>query len=182
MLVGFSLLFVFFLLLGIQKRAEAPSSHSILDTVPISEGALDDISTSDDSPQKSAILSIGQSVFSVELAVTEEERQLGLGGRKVIGSDAGMLFLFPGADFHGIWMKGMQFPLDIIWLASPPAKGGEQNLSETFVVVDMKENVLPETYPTVFLPTKKASYVLEIGAGKARTSGITIGSVFTLKK
>ena len=64
----------------------------------------------------------------------------------------------------------MRFSLDIIWL------------DETLKVVDVRENIAPETYPQAFHPKQPAYYVLEMNAGAAGKNGIGIGSVLTLEK
>ncbi len=120
-------------------------------------------------------LSVGDKVLSIELADTDESRELGLGGREGMSDDAGMLFVFQKPGFPGIWMSGMRFSLDILWLTAEkdPTK---------LVVVDMKENIAPETYPAIFLPKNSASYVLEMSAGAAAKNGIKVGSVLTLER
>src|SRR4030042_2848822 len=54
--------------------------------------------------------------FSVELAVTPEEREEGLMFRKNLDSDKGMLFIFEKEGKYGFWMKKTLIPLDIIWI------------------------------------------------------------------
>jgi uncharacterized membrane protein (UPF0127 family) len=54
--------------------------------------------------------------LTAELAITPEERTLGLMHRKKIGFDQGMLFIFDKEDFHAFWMKNMLIPLDFVWL------------------------------------------------------------------
>ncbi len=135
----------------------------------------------------SPTLSTRDTVLFIELAVTEEERILGLGNREAIGDDKGMLFVFPKSDRHGIWMKGMLFPLDIIWLQASPIDANPKsrmpsNQDVELRVVDIKENVAPNTYPEVFLPKNNASYVLEMKSGGARKSGIDTGAVVIFKR
>ncbi len=127
----------------------------------------------------SPTLSIGGHVIQLELADTEAKRILGLGGREVIGDDESMLFVFPKSDKYGIWMKGMRFPLDIVWLEDGQKDaGGKQML----VVLEIQENIAPETYPEIFYPREKALYVLEMKGGSAQKSDMHVGSILTLKK
>jgi uncharacterized membrane protein (UPF0127 family) len=116
--------------------------------------------------ESTATLSVGTYRFRVEVADTDEKRVLGLGGRDTLAGESGMLFAFSRPDFHGIWMKGMRFSIDILWL------------DERFKVVDIKEHVAPETYPQAFHPKVPAYYVLEISAGAVAKNGIVVGSVF----
>lgn len=102
---------------------------------------------------KTSVLVIGQNEFKVELARTEQELEKGLGSRKALAANEGMFFVFNKSDYWGIWMKDMLIPVDIIWL------------DEKLTIVDLKENVSPQTYPAVFQPIKPAYYVLELKAG-----------------
>ena len=40
----------------------------------------------------------------------------GLSERQSLAEDKGMLFLFEKPDHYAFWMKGMEFPLDIIFI------------------------------------------------------------------
>ena len=104
----------------------------------------------------------------VEVAETEADRVLGLSNRQSLESGHGMLFVFPDAGRHGIWMKDMHLSLDILWLNE---HGG---------VVHAEYAVAPETYPKIFSPPEPAWYVLEVPAGYASERGIALGSTFLL--
>jgi uncharacterized membrane protein (UPF0127 family) len=65
-------------------------------------------------------------------------------------------------------MKGMNFPIDIIWL--------DENLK----IVDRLINVDPSTYPETYTPSASAAYVLEISANTADQYGFTNGSIAEL--
>lgn len=104
--------------------------------------------------------------ISVEIAQTYAERVKGLSGREDVPGD-GLLFVFENDGLHGIWMKEMNFPIDIIWI------------DKNFKVVDIKKEVKPETYPEVFKPKPEARYVLETEANFSESFGISIGSEVT---
>ena len=129
----------------------------------------------------------GMAIF-LQLAETEQERIQGLGGKASIAENSGLLFVFPERDFHGMWMKGMMFPLDLVWLneREPQIDADERQTNrdqrKTLVVVDLKENVSPETYPTVFYPKERIRYVLELTAGTAKRAGMEIGALLTVEK
>lgn len=97
------------------------------------------------------------------IADSEEEIRRGLGGLAHLPIDSGMLFVFGVKGHHGIWMKEMKFPIDIIWL------------DEMFRIVDLKENARPETYPEVFTPQSMARYVLETSSGFVKRRGLSVG-------
>lgn len=89
----------------------------------------------------------------LEVANTDVRRAEGLSGRKEIKPNEGMLFVFPEDREHGFWMKDMGFPIDILWL------------DRGYRIVDVRENVEPESYPKVFRPDVSARYTLELPAG-----------------
>jgi uncharacterized protein len=106
---------------------------------------------------------IGGTEVLIEIASTDEERVRGLSGRQTLDSNSGMLFVFEKTDFHGIWMKDMNFNLDIIWI------------DEYLRVVDTLNDVSRETYPEVFEPSRPSKYVLELSAGFLSRYPVDIG-------
>lgn len=110
-------------------------------------------------------ISIGQKRIKVLMAETEEEKELGLGGRDSLASDEGMLFAFGIPDTYSIWMKDMKFPIDVLWI--------DQDLRVVFVV----ENMKPESYPEIFTPSSPAAYVLEVPAGFSKENNVKIGTM-----
>ncbi|MBI2096057.1 MAG: DUF192 domain-containing protein [Candidatus Taylorbacteria bacterium] len=102
---------------------------------------------------------------TILIADTPEERARGLGGLEKLREGEAMLFVFDEPAYHSIWMKDMNFSIDIIWL------------DENYRVVDIKERVAPETYPKIFTPRDEASYVLETKAGLVPEEGIKAGDI-----
>jgi uncharacterized protein len=96
------------------------------------------------------------------------ERKRGLSGRQSLEPTEGMLFVFSDDDHHGIWMKDMRFPIDIIWI------DGEGT------VVDVEHAARPESYPHIFEPSTPARYVIETNAHFAESFGIDQGSTVKL--
>jgi uncharacterized membrane protein (UPF0127 family) len=107
-------------------------------------------------------LVIGDAKLKILLADTDEKRILGLSGKDHLEEGQAMLFIFPENGVHGIWMKDMNFAIDIIWLDSK------------FQVVDFLEGVTPASYPNVFKPKKDSRYVLEVNSGFIKINGIKI--------
>jgi uncharacterized membrane protein (UPF0127 family) len=99
----------------------------------------------------------------VEIAFSDQARIKGLSGRTSLDNGSGMLFVFDRGDRHGIWMKEMNFAIDILWF--------DQNL----ILIDMKTNATPDSYPTAFRPSKPAWYVLEVPEGFVLENNIQIG-------
>ena len=57
-----------------------------------------------------------QYAIDVEVVISRAEQQLGLGHRKSLSHNKGMLFVYHTAGERVFWMKGMRFSIDIIWL------------------------------------------------------------------
>jgi uncharacterized membrane protein (UPF0127 family) len=58
-------------------------------------------------------LTVGEKTLRVQLAVTLPEMQRGLMGRRDLGSDDGMVFVYPAPQRMSFWMKNTPTPLDI---------------------------------------------------------------------
>ena len=103
---------------------------------------------------------------TLELALTDAEKQLGLMFRDTLAADAGMLFIFDADGPLPFWMKNTFIPLDFVWLSA----AGE--------VVDVRAEVPPcradpcPSYPS----SKPARAVLEVNAGFAAAHGIHPGA------
>jgi len=98
-----------------------------------------------------------------EVADTPAKEELGLSGRIELPFGKGMLFAPPTARVYGIWMKDMNFPLDIVWF------------DNDLKVMYIKENAAPESYPEAFVPSAPSRYVLELPAGFIQRYGVTLG-------
>jgi len=96
------------------------------------------------------------------VADTDKRRVQGLSGVEKLASNEGMLFIFETKAFQSFWMKKMNFPLDFIFL-------------EDERVVDVIENVSPDSYPKVISPQSQSNRVIEINAGEVERNGIEPG-------
>jgi len=115
-------------------------------------------------------LSINDNDFSISLADNEATRTQGLSGTTYLAPQNGMLFVFDEVGYHGIWMKDMNYALDILWL------------DEQRAIVHMDENVMPESYATrqIFRPQQPARFVLELPAGSVAQFDLAVGQVATI--
>ncbi len=117
-----------------------------------------------------ATVSINDHTFQVEIATTSASQQLGLSGRKSLGQDRGLLFLFDKPDYYSFWMKDMLFPIDIIYIDNEK------------VVSIIHEAQPPKTAnPEIFQPDAPSDSVLEINAGLAKKYTIKKGDTVTVK-
>jgi uncharacterized protein len=107
----------------------------------------------------------------VEIASTDDERVRGLQSRPSLGSDQGMLFVFPSPGKHSFWMKNTLIALDIIWM------------DHARRVVYIEENARPcKIAPCpAYVPPEDALYVLELNGNSAGALGIKKGSVLDFR-
>src|SRR5215469_10903739 len=104
----------------------------------------------------------GVHVFSVELAVTDEERERGLMFRRSVPEFTGMLFDFKRDQEVTMWMKNTYVSLDMIFIQSD---GRIRRIAETTETESLK--IIPSGGPV--------RAVLEVAAGTARKLGIEPG-------
>lgn len=109
---------------------------------------------------------IGQKTFNVELAITADQQELGLGSRDSLAKNAGMLFVFKPAQTATFWMKDMRFNLDMVWISDGKIVDISRNLPAP------KSGTNPADLPT-YSPNVLVDYVLEINAGQS--VGMKIG-------
>ncbi len=100
--------------------------------------------------------------FSVELAVTPDQRARGLMFREEMAPDAGMLFLFDREAPRAFWMKNTYLPLDILFID----RAG-RIVSIARDTVPMSETPIPSGAP--------AMGVLELNAGTTAAMDIAPG-------
>ncbi len=98
-------------------------------------------------------------LWRLEIAYTDARRVLGLGERDSLAKGAGMLFLFERSDYYGFWMRGMQFPLDMIFLSQ-----GQ--------IVSIERDIQSDD-PRIIVPPVPVDQVLEVNAGE--TIGLEVG-------
>jgi len=115
---------------------------------------------------------LGSGVFNVRIAATDASQQTGLSGVAELGPMEGLLMPFKADANHGIWMKDMLIPLDIIWL--------DKDKAVVYMVTDASPTLSTDK---IFTPIKPARYVLEVAAGSIKSSAIKIGdkAEFTLE-
>jgi uncharacterized protein len=119
------------------------------------------------------LVKIKQTIIRVDIADTPQLRSKGLGGRASLAQDSGMLFIFDAPDIYRFWMKGMQFPIDFIFIRSGK-------------VIDILPNasipapVTADNQLAIYQPTSPIDMVLEVNAGFARSQGIAVGDTIQI--
>jgi uncharacterized membrane protein (UPF0127 family) len=97
------------------------------------------------------MLLIGDHKLRVEVAQTEQQRNLGLMHRKTLGQNAGMWFVFDRSHPYCFWMKNTLIPLSIAFV-------NENNvIVDLFDMKPLSEKPVCATQPVV--------YALEVSQG-----------------
>lgn len=115
-------------------------------------------------------LTIGEIPVLASVAEDTPSKIKGLSGTPFLPDNVVKLFVFGAEGSHPIWMKEMNYPLDIIWVA----KEGK--------IVHIEEDVSPDSYPDSFSSPIPAWYVVEANAGFVSKNTISIGEEVVLKK
>jgi uncharacterized protein len=106
----------------------------------------------------------GAQHFTVELATTPAQMELGLMYRQSLPADAGMLFVYPSEQTVAFWMKNTLIPLDMLFIG---ADGRIRHIEER--AVPLTETPISSVYPV------KA--VLEVNGGTVERLDIHPGDV-----
>ena len=108
-----------------------------------------------------AELGAGMYRIEAEVAHTAQTRQLGLMNRQAMPVHRGMVFVFPEAATHCMWMKNTLLPLSVAFV---DAKGRVTNI----------EDMQPQTEDN-HCAAAPARFALEMNLGWFRKRGITAG-------
>lgn len=114
---------------------------------------------------------LGTKTISLTVAKTQKEKQIGLSDKETLPQDQGMAFPFQKPGFYSFWMRGMKFPIDIIFLRSNK-------------IITIFENVQPpiagEQNPQILNPEEPVDTVLEINAGLAKKYNLKKGDTIRM--
>ena len=112
---------------------------------------------------KTERLHIGSFEVQAEVVSSREKMERGLGERDDLCLHCAMLFDFHDLGKRSFWMKGMRFPLDIVWIANGR-------------IVHIEKNISPDTVE-IFSPDVAADMVLEVNQGISDSYGWKIGDM-----
>ena len=68
-------------------------------------------------PAQTRAVQVGEKVYTVEVATTEDDQRQGLAGRPEVEPGTGMLFLLPSRSTQQVWGAGMLVAVDVVWIA-----------------------------------------------------------------
>lgn len=100
--------------------------------------------------------------FTIELALTELQREYGLMYRDSMPTDHGMLFDFGAPRPVMMWMKNTKLSLDMLFL------------DRNGVVTHIQENAVPYS-EAIISSGGPVAYVIELNAGIVRKLGLAVG-------
>ncbi len=105
--------------------------------------------------------------IQAEIMKSPDEMMRGMMFRDSLAKDTGLLMPFDYERRHEIWMMGMRFPIDIIFI------GADKR------VVDVAHSAKPMGWNPMtwrlYWPKKPCTYVLEVSAGLAKATGTEAG-------
>lgn len=104
----------------------------------------------------------GKHVFTVELATTPRQQQVGEMFRTQIPADSGMLFVWQGPQQSDMWMENTLVPLDIVFI------GADHHIQA------IAENAVPQSLAHIS-SHGPAIATLELAGGSTARLGITVG-------
>ena len=125
-----------------EPRAAQPTLHSVALTIVGANGA--------------------RHAFSVEVAETEREQQIGLMFRTVVPENTGMLFPWPRPMKSQMWMENTLVPLDMVFIRSDG------------VIDSIAENAVPRSLAVISSDGVVGS-TLELQGGLTAKLGISVG-------
>ena len=111
-----------------------------------------------------------ENCFIVEVAATDQQRELWLMNREKLWNNKWMIFVFEEEGNHPFWMKNTLIPLDMIWI----------DYNWTIVDIQTAQPCETNICPT-YTPKWNAKYVLEINAWMAEERNIEIWEEMKLK-
>lgn len=106
-------------------------------------------------------VSIGKVKVQAEAVSTPERLYRGLSYRRELAEGRGMLFFMPAVETQTFCMRGMRFPLDLVWIADGRVAGITRNV--------------PATFPGEMTSPGPVNHVLEVPGGFADKYGIKVG-------
>ncbi len=122
-------------------------------------------------PARGPQVSIRGTTWEVELALTPERRAQGLGDRRGLASDHGMLFVFDHPENQSFWMRRCLIGLDIAFISS--------DLRIVRIYTMYPQPGVPDSRLKTYDSVEPVQYALEVSAGSLQLAGAKVGDVVT---
>jgi uncharacterized membrane protein (UPF0127 family) len=115
-------------------------------------------------------MKIAEVEILASVAKSWPDRIKGLSDTPYLPENVVKLFIFDTPGFHSIWMKDMNYAIDIIWV------------DDELKIVHIERQVPPESYPGSFVTKVPAKYVIETVSGFVDKYKIALGQEVVLPK
>lgn len=110
-----------------------------------------------------------EQTYNVEIAITNEQLEVGLMFRESLPKNDGMLFIFNNEQKVNMWMKNTLIPLDILFID----KLGK--------IIYIAQNAKPNSLDIINAGNVAVRAVLELGGGATKENNINIGDKIIYK-
>lgn len=111
---------------------------------------------------------IDQAKLRADVAVSSEKLTKGLMGADPLTDDEGLLFVYEEPTTPRYWMKGVTFPIDIIWIS-------RDTVTQVTTDVPPAKKGVPDAELPRYVPAGPVDKVLETAAGWAERNSIQPG-------
>lgn len=123
--------------------------------------------------ERKSKIKINNQVIVADVVNSEKKLKKGLSGRDSLGLDEGMLFVFEEEKDREVWMKNMNFPIDIIWISGNRIVGVDREVQP--------EPDVPEEELTLHKSPEPVDKILEVRAGRAQLFEASAGDRVKIK-
>lgn len=112
-----------------------------------------------------ASVTLNQTTWQVEIAMTNKDRYQGLSGRTELADGRGMLFIYPKSDLRIFCMRDCEFPIDIAFLDR------QQRVISMHTMTVEEDRRGSIGYSSI----GAAQYALEVPGGALGKAGVKLG-------
>jgi uncharacterized membrane protein (UPF0127 family) len=151
-------------------RPERFTAGAALAVVAVAGVAVVACGSSSPDAEGTVSVTIDDAVVRAEVAESPADREQGLSGRARLEEGRGMLFVYHDHAERTYWMKGMRFPIDIVWIDRGRVTGLERDVP------------VPQGDVPLYRSRGPADHVLEVPAGWAGRHGVERGDPVTVDR
>lgn len=111
-------------------------------------------------------MQIGSQTFTLEIAISPHDQEVGLMHRSALNADRGMIFVFPDEQVRHFWNHDVHFPLDMVFLDAAGKVVSIQHMDA------FNDKTVSSDEP--------AEYAIELASGTAAHLGLADGQSLTI--
>jgi len=120
---------------------------------------------------KTIKLQINNKILNAIIADTFSKTMIGLMFRPNLQKNNCMLFIFKNSAIHDIWMKNMNFSIDVIWLT--------KNKKIINYIKDIKQ--CKKVFCKIYKANKPSKYLIELNSGYIQKNKTSKKSIIKFK-